>query len=127
MFLTCENQSFDVVLGVCCWGPELKANKESLRQLWCKNVILLKHSDRTPGQEELLPRDYEGQLNVKRVRSFLEGCYTLPALFFVSGLQVIRTFTCICISFCVCFPRHYPVNSFTLRSLRLGHLGSLVS
>ena len=36
--------------------------KEFLRHLWCKMVVLLKHRDRTHGQEELLPRACEGWL-----------------------------------------------------------------
>ena len=34
-------------------GPEPRANKELLRHLGCKKVTLLKHGDRTRGQEEL--------------------------------------------------------------------------
>ena len=36
--------------------------KEFLRHLWCKIVVLLKHGDRTHGQEGLLPWGYEGWL-----------------------------------------------------------------
>ena len=36
--------------------------KEFLRCLWCKMVVLLKHEDGTPGQEELLPQAREGWL-----------------------------------------------------------------
>ena len=36
--------------------------KEFLRRLWCKTVVLLKHGDRTCGQEELLPPACEGWL-----------------------------------------------------------------
>ena len=37
------------------------AKKEISRRLWCKKVILLKHGDRTHGQEEL-PQDHEERL-----------------------------------------------------------------
>ena len=38
-------------------------NKEFLRRLCCKMVVLLKHGDKTRGQEELLPRDCEEHLD----------------------------------------------------------------
>ena len=34
---------------------EAMTKKEFFRRLWCKMVVLLKHTDRTHGQEELLP------------------------------------------------------------------------
>ena len=37
-------------------------NKEFLRRLCCKMVVLLKHGDRTCGLEELLPWACEGRL-----------------------------------------------------------------
>ena len=37
-------------------------NKEFLRRLWYKMVVLLKHGNGTHGQEELLPRACEGWL-----------------------------------------------------------------
>ena len=41
---------------------EPMTKKEFLRCLWCKMVVLLKHEDGTPGQEELLPQAREGWL-----------------------------------------------------------------
>ena len=43
------------------WGLEWQPKKNSLRHLWCKKVILLKHRDRTCGLEEL-PRDQQERL-----------------------------------------------------------------
>ena len=43
------------------WGLEPTAKKGFLRDLWCKTVILLKHRDKTRGQEEP-PRDHEERL-----------------------------------------------------------------
>ena len=46
------NKPHHEVLG--CWAlAEPTARKEFSRRLWCKKVILVKHGDRTRGQEEL--------------------------------------------------------------------------
>ena len=40
-------------------GLEPITKKEFLKYLWCKMVLLLKHGDRTHGQEERLPQACE--------------------------------------------------------------------
>ena len=52
----------DNVVLECRWDPDSTAKKKFLRCLWFKNVVLLKHKDRTHAQKELLPRNYEEQL-----------------------------------------------------------------
>ena len=50
---------FGNISGEVWWNPELIAEKEFLRCLWCKMVVVLKHRGRTRGQKDLLPWDCE--------------------------------------------------------------------
>ena len=63
--------------------------KEFLRRLWCKMVVLLKHRDRTHGQEEsCFPRACEGWLIIYLgVGRGLRIAYSLRN----SGSKVSRT------------------------------------
>ena len=79
--------------GLVRWGPEPMTKKEFLRQLWCKMVVLLKHGDRTCGQEELLPWAwlYTWELGEEgRKRFSRQLSYTKEDLQDTGGLAIVQ-------------------------------------
>lgn len=53
---------------------------------------------------------------MKTVGSFLEEGYALMSQVFVNGLQVIRTFNFMSISFGLCFPHQYDLGTQRMSS-----------